>query len=110
MRTVTTSQQRLHVYHRARPRAAACSPNPAPATRLPVNHRRSRSSWRNRVNVPTGFVGDLLSVGDFEDGHPVPEAAVFAAAEGYVPVKGGALLQEPFRLERFGVIVELRLC
>jgi hypothetical protein len=38
------------------------------------------------VNVPTGFVGDLLSVGDFEDGHPVPEAAVFAAAEGYVPV------------------------
>jgi hypothetical protein len=30
--------------------------------------------------------------------------------EGYVPVKGGALLQEPFRLERFGVIVALRPC
>ncbi|MDT5115927.1 MAG: hypothetical protein QOE30_1666 [Mycobacterium sp.] len=87
MRTVTTSQQRLHLYNRAQAEGGGLhSPNPAPATRLPVNHRRSRSSWRNRVNVPTGFVGDLLSVGDFEDGHPVPEAAVFAAAEGYVPV------------------------
>ena len=43
-----------------KPSAAACSANPAAATRLPSHHWRSRSSRSEQLDVADRLVGDLV--------------------------------------------------